>query len=146
MLKKVLLAAAIASSFGAAMAAQRAIVITEAPPAVREERIPEYRRGYDWAPGHWAWRNGQYVWVEGRFLRERRGMHGVGDRWVQRPNGRWEYVAGHWARGERRGQYMGNRGMGDRDRDGVPNRYDRDKDNDGVPNRYDNAPNNPNRR
>ena len=37
------------------------------------------------------------------------------------------------------------RGMGDRDRDGVPNRADRDRDGDGVPNRYDRAPNNPNR-
>ncbi|MEJ6022901.1 hypothetical protein [Ramlibacter sp. PS4R-6] len=146
MLKKVLLAAAIASSFGAAVAQQRAIVITEAPPTVREERIPEYRRGYDWAPGHWAWRNGQYVWVEGRFLRERRGMHWVGDRWVQRPNGRWELVAGHWERGHHGNRYMGARGYGDRDHDGVPNRNDRDRDGDGVPNRYDNAPNNPNRR
>jgi hypothetical protein len=145
MLKKILLAAAVASTFGSAMAAQRAIVITEAPPAVREERVPEYRRGYDWAPGHWAWRHGQYVWVEGHFIRERRGMHWVAEHWVQRPNGRWEMVAGHWERGERR-QYMGARGMGDRDRDGVPNRYDRDRDNDGVPNRFDNHPNNPNRR
>ncbi|RYZ11274.1 MAG: hypothetical protein EOO24_06830 [Comamonadaceae bacterium] len=37
------------------------------------------------------------------------------------------------------------RGMGDRDRDGVPNRADRDRDGDGIPNRYDRAPNNPNR-
>jgi hypothetical protein len=132
MLKKVLLAVAVASSFTAAMAAQRAIVITEAPPAVREERAPEYRHGYDWAPGHWAWRNGQYAWVEGHYIRERRGMHWVPERWVQR-NGHWEMVAGRWERGEHRGQYMGNRGMGDRDHDGVPNRYDE-------------HPNNPNRR
>lgn len=146
MLKKVLLAAAVASSLGTAFAQQRAIVITEvAPPPVREERVPEYRRGYDWAPGHWVWRNGQYRWVEGRFIRERHGMHWVPERWVQRPNGRWEMVAGHWERGERR-QYMGARGMGDRDHDGVPNRFDRDRDNDGVPNRYDSRPNNPNRR
>jgi hypothetical protein len=145
MLKKILLAAAIASSFGAAVAQTRAIVITQAPPAVREERVPDYRRGYDWAPGHYVWRNGQYAWVEGRFIRERRGMHWVPERWAQRPNGRWEMVAGHWERGERR-QYMGARGMGDRDHDGVPNRADRDRDNDGVPNRFDNRPNNPNRR
>ena len=145
MLKKFLLAVAVASCFGSAVAQQRAIVITEAPPAIREERVPEYRRGYDWAPGHWAYRNGQYVWVEGRFLRERRGMHWVPEQWVQR-RGHWELVAGHWERGERRGQYMGARGYGDGDRDGVPNRNDRDRDGDGVPNRYDNAPNNPNRR
>ena len=146
MLKKILLAAAVASTLGtSAMAAQRAIVITEAPPAVREERIPEYRRGYDWAPGHYVFRNGQYVWVEGHFIRERRGMHWVADRWVER-NGRWVMVAGHWERGDHRGHYMGARGMGDRDHDGVPNRADRDRDGDGVPNRFDNAPNNPNRR
>jgi hypothetical protein len=150
MLKHILLASVAAAAFGSvpavSVAATRAIVVTEAPPAIREERIPEYRRGYDWAPGHWAWRNGQYVWVEGHFIRERHGMHWVPERWVQRRDGHWEMVAGHWERGERRGQYMGNRGMGDRDHDGVPNRYDRDKDNDGVPNRYDAAPNNPYRR
>ena len=144
MLKKALLAVAIASSFGATMAQARTIVITEAPPAVREERAPEYRRGFDWAPGHYVYRNGQYAWVEGHHIRERRGMHWEPERWVQR-NGRWEMVAGHWARGERH-QYMGSRGMGDRDHDGVPNRNDRDRDGDGVPNRFDNAPNNPNRR
>ena len=146
MLKKILLAAAVASTLGtSAMAAQRAIVITEAPPAVREERVPEYRHGYDWAPGHYVYRHGQYAWVEGHFIRERRGMHWVADRWVER-NGRWVMVAGHWERGDHRGHYMGARGMGDRDHDGVPNRADRDRDGDGVPNRFDNAPNNPNRR
>jgi hypothetical protein len=37
------------------------------------------------------------------------------------------------------------RGMGDRDGDGVPNRADRDRDGDGVPNRRDDHPNNPTR-
>ncbi len=134
MFKKILVASMIAASFGAApmiaSAQQRAIVITQAPPAPREERQHDMRRGYAWAPGHWAWRNGQHVWVEGHYLRERRGMHWVADRWVER-NGRWQLMAGHWERGARR-DGMGNRGMGDRDGDGVPNRYD-------------NRPNNPNR-
>jgi hypothetical protein len=39
-----------------------------------------------------------------------------------------------------------DRGMRDRDRDGVPNRYDRDRDGDGVPNRMDSRPNDPRRR
>jgi hypothetical protein len=162
MLKKLLIASLTATAFASvpmvASAQQRAIVITEAPPPMRAERMPrEMRRGMEWAPGHWAWRNGRYQWVEGRWINERRGMHWVPEQWVQR-NGRWEMIAGHWERGERRGQVMGNRGMGDRDRDGVPNRYDRDRDNDGVrnrndrdrdgdgvPNRYDARPNNPNR-
>jgi len=145
MLKHILLASVAATAFGTvpmvSSAQERAIVVTEAPPPMREERIPGPRRGYDWAPGHWAWRHGQYVWVEGHWMRERHGSHWVADRWVER-NGRWGMVAGHWERGAR----MGGPGYGDRDRDGVPNRYDRDRDNDGVPNRFDNAPNNPYRR
>jgi hypothetical protein len=126
MLKKILIASLVATAFGSApmiaSAQQRAIVITQPPPPPREERMPEMRRGYEWAPGHWAWRNGRHVWVEGRQMRERRGSHWVADRWVER-HGRWELVAGHWERGAR----------------------NRDRDGDGVPNRYDSRPNNPNR-
>jgi hypothetical protein len=142
MLKKVILATAIAASMGSALA--QAIIIREAPPPMRAERMPGPRHGYEWAPGHYAWRHGQYVWVQGHWMRERRGEHWVADRWERRGD-HWEMIAGHWERGPR-GRDMGNRGMGDRDRDGIPNRYDHDKDNDGVPNRFDNAPNNPNRR
>jgi hypothetical protein len=129
MIKKILIASLLASSFAAvptiSFGQQRAIVITQPPPPPREERMPGARRGYEWAPGHWAWRNGQHVWVAGHWVRERRGSHWVPDRWVER-NGRWEMVAGHWERGERRGM-------------------NRDRDGDGVPNRFDARPNNPNR-
>jgi hypothetical protein len=37
------------------------------------------------------------------------------------------------------------RGMRDRDGDGIPNRVDNDRDGDGVPNRFDSRPNNPRR-
>ena len=128
MFKKILIASVIGASFASVpfAAAARTIVITEAPPpAPRQESMPEMRRGHEWAPGHYAWRNGKYVWVQGHFMRERRGMHWVADRWVEH-NGRWTMVAGHWQRGN------GNRGM-------------RDRDGDGVPNRMDARPNNPNR-
>lgn len=125
MLKKIILAAAVASSCGVAMA--QAYIVREAPPPVREERVPGPRAGWEWAQGHWAARHGQYVWVQGHWMREHRGQHWVADRWEQRGD-RWEMIGGHFERGDR----MGNRGMGDRDHDGVPNRYD-------------NAPNNPNR-
>jgi hypothetical protein len=128
MFRKILLAGLIGASFASvpvtSSAQQRAIIIREAPPPPREEARPEPRRGHEWAPGHWAWRNGQHVWVRGHWVRERRGMHWVPDTWVQR-DGRWVFRAGHWERGHR---------AGNRDRDG-----------DGVPNRYDNRPNNPNR-
>jgi hypothetical protein len=129
MLKKVILAAALAASFGTAMA--QAIIIREAPPPVREERVPGPRPGWEWAQGHWAWRHGQYVWVDGHWMRERRGEHWVADRWERRGD-RWVMVAGHWERGHR-GEGMGHRGL-------------RDNDGDGVPNRFDAAPNNPYRR
>jgi hypothetical protein len=129
MLKQLLIASFVASAFAtvpmASFGQQRAIVITQPPPPPREERMPESRRGHEWAPGHWAWRNGQHVWVAGHWVRERRGSHWVPDRWVER-NGRWVLVAGHWERGERRGMR-------------------RDNDGDGVPNRMDSRPNNPNR-
>ncbi len=73
---------------------------------------------------------------------ERRGHRWVPERWVE-ADGRWVMRPGHW-----------ERGMRDRDGDGVPNRFDRhpnrpqgmgDRDRDGVPNRYDARPNNPNR-
>jgi hypothetical protein len=130
MFKKILIASLVATSFASvpmiASAQQRTIIITQPPPPPREERMPEARRGYEWAPGHWQWRNGQHVWVSGHYLRERRGSHWVADRWVER-NGRWVLMAGHWERGAR-----GPGGM-------------RDSDGDGVPNRLDARPNNPNR-
>ena len=122
MLKKVILATALAASFGTVMA--QTVIIREAPPPMREERMPGPRPGMEWAPGHWAFRHGEYVWVQGHWMRERHGQHWVADRWERRGD-RWEMVAGHWERGHwDNGRHMGNRGMGDNDGDGVPNRYD----------------------
>ncbi|MDB5872043.1 MAG: hypothetical protein JWQ07_1485 [Ramlibacter sp.] len=120
MLKKILLAAVIASSFAAVplTSIARTIVIREAPPAPREEAVPAPRRGYAWAPGHYEWRGGHHVWVSGNWLRARRGQHWEAPQWVER-NGQWEMRQGRWARG--------------------------DRDGDGVPNRMDRAPNNPNK-
>jgi hypothetical protein len=139
MFQKILLAGLVAASFGSvpltASAQQRAIIIREAPPPPREEAMPRERRGQEWSPGHWAWRNGQHVWVRGHWVGQRRGQQWVPAAWVQR-DGQWMYMAGHWERGGR------NR---DRDGDGIRNRNDRDRDGDGVRNRNDAAPNNPNR-
>lgn len=111
------------------------IVIRVAPPAPRAEVVPAARAGYVWAPGHWEWRNNnRHVWVNGHWIRERRGMYWQPDRWSQR-DGRYYFVPGSW----------GARPW-DRDGDGVRNRADRDRDGDGVPNRFDSRPNNPNRR
>jgi WXXGXW repeat (2 copies) len=119
-LNKFLIASLLAGSFGslAAPALADTVIIREAPPAPRAERVPPPRRGYVWAPGHWEYRHGHYVWTAGTWLRERRGYAYSAPTWVER-NGHWEMERGGWRRG--------------------------DRDGDGVPNRVDAHPNNPNR-
>jgi hypothetical protein len=133
MLKKLLIATLVAGSFGsvALPAAAEVIVVRQAPPALRAERVPEARRGYTWVPGHWEWKRNHHTWVRGTWVRDRRGYVYNQPTWAER-DGRWEMSRGSWVRG-------------DRDRDGVPNRMDRDKDGDGVRNSQDSRPNNPNR-
>ena len=132
MMKKLLLAALVAGSFSAvSMPAFSAttIIVREAPPELRTERVPQARRGYVWAPGHWEWKRNRHVWVKGYWVKARRGYVYDAPEWRER-DGRWEMRRGGWRRG-------------DRDGDGVPNGRDRDRDGDGVPNRADDRPNNP---
>ncbi len=69
-----------------------------APPAPREEVVPEPRPGYVWAPGYWNYDGRQHVWVGGHWIHERRGQHWVADRWDQR-DGHYHHERGHWERG-----------------------------------------------
>jgi hypothetical protein len=132
-LQKLLIAGLVAGSFGsvAAPAMADTVIIRQAPPAPRNEPIPQARRGYVWAPGHWDYRHGRYVWTRGTWLRERHGYAYNAPTWVER-DGRWVMERGGWRRG-------------DRDGDGVRNGRDHDRDGDGIPNRMDARPNNPNR-
>lgn len=73
------------------------IIISTAPPALREETVPAPRSGYVWARGYWAWENGQYVWRSGRWIETRPRAHWVSDSWVRvNDEQRWRYVPGHW--------------------------------------------------
>ena len=119
MIRKILLAAMVAASFGSvATPVSAEIVVRIAPPPLRSEVTPQPRRGYVWVGGHWDWRNRQHQWVRGTWIRERRGHHYNQPTWMER-DGRWYMERGSWRRG--------------------------DRDGDGVPNRQDRAPNNPNR-
>ena len=132
MLKRIILAAAVAGAIGSvAIPASAQIIVRIAPPPPRAESVPAPRRGSIWVPGHWDWRNPQHVWVGGTWVRERRGYSYNQPQWVER-NGRWQMTRGNWRRG-------------DRDGDGIPNRMDRDRDGDGVRNSQDRAPDNPRR-
>jgi hypothetical protein len=132
MFKRALLAAVFLSTLGGISASASAeVLVRVAPPQPRMERVPEARRGYQWAPGHWEWRHQRHVWVGGSWLRDRPGYSYQPHAWVER-DGRWAMQGGRWQRGGR-----------DRDHDGVPNRRDHDRDGDGVPNNRDARPNNP---
>jgi len=115
------------------------IVVHKAPPALRAERVPAARRGFEWVPGYWDWNGRRYTWVAGHYEKVRAGYVYARPEWRRDRNG-WILERGGWQHGDRVARHGG-----DRDRDGVPNRMDRDRDNDGVPNRVDNRPNNPNR-
>ncbi len=123
-MKKLLLAAALAGSLGTVTipATSAVILVQQAPPEPRSERVPAARRGYVWAPGHWEWRSNsnKHVWVRGSWMRDRKGYVYNPPSWRER-DGRWEMQRSEWRRGNR------------------------DNDGDGVRNRDDVRPNNPNR-
>lgn len=101
LIRTTLLAAAMGFAVSAAPAhAQVNVTIDLAPPAPRYEVVPQVRRGYVWAPGHWAYRNRGYVWVSGRQIVARPGERWVAD--YYEPGNR--YHAGHWEREERRAE------------------------------------------
>ena len=120
MIKKLLLAALVAGALGSVSttANSAVVIVREAPPELRLERVPNARRGYVWAPGHWEYKRNRHVWVKGTWLRARKGYVYNAPSWQER-DGRWQLERGNWARGNR------------------------DNDGDGVPNRVDIRPNNP---
>ncbi len=110
-LRKIAVIAAAAASLAAFAPATQAadVFIRVAPPPPRTEIVPAARPGYVWAPGYWNWNGRRHVWVNGNYVRERRGYAYAAQVWVQEGD-RWRFRRGGW---------------GDRDHDGVPNRYDR---------------------
>ena len=110
MMKKILLAALIAGSLGsvAAPAMSAVVIVREAPPAPRAERVPAARRGYVWAPGHWEWKHNRHAWVRGNWVRARRGYVYNAPTWQERDGG-WQMERGGWRRGDRDGDGVRNR-------------------------------------
>jgi hypothetical protein len=119
MMKKTIVAAILAASFGSiATPASADIIVRIAPPELRMEVAPPPRHGHVWVAGYWDWRNNRHQWIAGNWIRERPGYLYNQPNWVER-DGRWHMQRGNWRRG--------------------------DRDGDGVPDRRDRAPNNPNR-
>jgi hypothetical protein len=147
-LKKVLVSALLAAGIIGAVATPLPVVAAtnieiyadRAPPPPRREAVPNPRRGYVWAPGHWQWspKRHRYTWVAGHWERARKGYAYRAPEWVER-DGRWHYRPSRW---DRDGDGIRN------DRDPTPDgvKRPRDSDRDGVPDRRDAAPADPYRR
>jgi hypothetical protein len=73
------------------------VEVEVAPPALREEVIPEARVGYVWAPGYWEWRRHEHIWVTGHYIRARHGHHWVSAHWNHEGE-RYRFEVGHWDR------------------------------------------------
>ena len=115
MIRKLVLAALVAASFGSIVpAATAAVTVQFAPPPLRREATPLPRQGYVWVDGHWDWKHSHHQWVSGTWIKARHGYHYNQPTWQER-NGRWHLESGNWSRG-------------DRDGDGVPNDRDRAPD------------------
>lgn len=88
------LALALALGFAAAPALAATVEYIEVqspPPAVQVETVPAPVAGQVWIPGHYDYRDGQYVWTAGRMEAERPGYVYVVPRYEE---GR--YYAGGW--------------------------------------------------
>jgi hypothetical protein len=69
---RALAAAALAVSVGGgAVVAQPAVIIERGVmPPLRVEVIPRSPgAGYNWVPGHWAWRGNSWAWIGGHHIR-----------------------------------------------------------------------------
>jgi hypothetical protein len=62
---------ALVVSLGASLAVAQPVVIERgAMPAPRVEVVPKAPgAGYNWVPGHWAWRGARWDWIAGHHIR-----------------------------------------------------------------------------
>jgi WXXGXW repeat (2 copies) len=73
-----------------------AIVSATAPPPPRVVYIPEPRPGYAWQPGYWTLDEGQWFWVDGRWIPLQPGYSWSPTHWEHDPDGTWRLVPGQW--------------------------------------------------
>jgi hypothetical protein len=78
-----------------AIAAVDEIEIRTAPPPDRVEIVPAPRPGFIYEKGHYAWDGRQYVWTEGRFIKEREG-HKYTPYAFEKRGEVWYYRPGFW--------------------------------------------------
>ncbi len=67
------------------------LVIGNAPPPPRSERVPPPRRGYIWAPGYWIWTGAHHEWTNGHWELDRPGYIYHPAQWRQDRDG-WHFI------------------------------------------------------
>src|SRR5450432_623148 len=74
------------------------VIYREMPPPVAEVRPPPPVAGYNWMPGHYAWRENDWRWQPGHYVQVAvRPMPPViVEDVVVAPSARHVYVRGHW--------------------------------------------------
>lgn len=81
-----------------ARAAAIDVYLTVPPPREKPVEVqPPARPGYVWAPGYYAFRGSNFIWVNGDYITARPGYLWEADRW-QEQNGRYRFIPGHWIR------------------------------------------------
>ena len=77
----------------------RVVVVKPNRPKVILQRPIKTRRNYIWAEGHWQWSNfyGDYIWIQGKWIRQRRGHHWEPGFWEISLGG-FVWIEGYWAR------------------------------------------------
>jgi hypothetical protein len=73
-----------------------AIVSSHPPPREVVIEVPGPRSGYSWQPGYWDRSDGEWVWVEGAWVRNYPGYRWRPTRWIEDPDGNWRLVPGEW--------------------------------------------------
>ncbi|MAO01822.1 MAG: hypothetical protein CMP65_06235 [Flavobacteriales bacterium] len=75
----------------------RVVVSKPIRPKKRVVRPNYIKRGFFWIEGYWKWSlfYGKYIWVEGRWERERPGYFWVPGYWEITPGG-FYWVEGYW--------------------------------------------------
>ena len=77
---------------------KRVVVTKPRRPRVIVQRPNYNKRGYFWRNGYWKWSvfYGTYIWVEGRWERERVGFTWTPGFWEENPSG-YFWIEGYWS-------------------------------------------------
>jgi len=77
----------------------RVVTVKPNRPDVIVKRPNRTRRNHIWMEGHWMWSDfyGEYIWINGKWVRQRRGHYWVSGFWEISLDG-FIWVEGYWAR------------------------------------------------